>query len=88
MKTLDYSVPLNGSVAEEHSTGIYKKSQTVVDKIFNLRGGFAIVALTGRTGSGCTTVAELLKKDFKSLSLPGPVRNATAITNDDRKYRI
>ena len=56
MKTLDYSVPLNGSVAEEHSTGIYKKSQTVVDKIFNLRGGFAIVALTGRTGSGCTTV--------------------------------
>ena len=46
MKTLDYSVPLNGSVAEEHSTGIYKKSQTVVDKIINLRGGFAIVALT------------------------------------------
>ena len=55
MKTLDYSVPLNGSVAEEHSTGIYKKSQTVVDKIFNLRGGFAIVALTAVSDNPIST---------------------------------
>lgn len=75
--------------AEEYSAEICNnKSQTVVDKIFNLRGGFAIIALTGRTGSGCTTVAELLTKDFRSLSLPDPVRTGSAITNEERKYRI
>lgn len=88
MNNLDTPVRQNEPALGEDSTQTCKKSQTVVDKIFDLRGGFAIVALTGRTGSGCTTVAELLTKDFKSLSFPGPVRNATTITNDDRKYRI
>ena len=88
MNNLDTPVRQNEPALGEDSTQICKKSQTVVDKIFDLRGGFAIVALTGRTGSGCTTVAELLTKNFKFLSLPRPVRNATTITNEDRKYRI
>lgn len=61
----------------------------IVRKIFNLRGKFAIIGLTGRTGSGCSTVAEILSKsNFNDLSLPIPNRNGNNLTNEDRKYQI
>lgn len=55
-----------------------------VEKIFAERKDFIIIGLTGRTGCGCSTVANLLAKDFKELQAPIPNGN----TIDDRQYRI
>lgn len=33
----------------------------VVKEIYKLRHNFIVIGLTGRTGSGCTTVADILK---------------------------
>lgn len=35
--------------------------------IFSERKDFIVIDLTGRTGSGCTSVAKLLNQSFKSL---------------------
>ena len=44
--------------------------ENIVDKIYKLRKNFVIIGLTGRTGSGCTTVAKILQtqhpEEFKT----------------------
>ncbi len=73
----------------ENVTETSKKKSSIVNKIFDLRGKFAIIGLTGRTGSGCSTVANILSKEhFDNLALPKPTRNGDALTNNDRKYQI
>lgn len=55
-------------------------------RLFDRRSNFILIGLTGRTGSGCTTAANLLTKDFEELKLPEPtIQGASA---EDRKYRI
>jgi dCMP deaminase len=58
-----------------------------LSKIFAHRESFIVVALTGRTGSGCSTVAKLLStKQFGDIpfpSIPTPPKN-----HEDRKDRI
>ncbi|CAN5506630.1 anti-phage dCTP deaminase [soil metagenome] len=55
-------------------------------KVFARRGDFVVIGLTGRTGSGCTTSATLLSKEFSNLRLPTvKTDNASA---EERKYRI
>ncbi len=62
---------------------------SIVSRIFDLRGKFAIIGLTGRTGSGCSTAAGILGAEhFEDLALPDPKRNGEALTNNDRKYQI
>ena len=65
-----------------------KMTSVAIDEIYRERERFIIVGLTGRTGSGCTTAAEILKTNtFKELSLQQP--KETAFSNcDERKYRI
>jgi deoxycytidylate deaminase len=61
----------------------------VINEIFNLRKNFVIIGLTGKTGCGCSTVADLLKnKDFKDLKFPEPSASNKGLQNDERKYRI
>lgn len=56
-------------------------------KVFAHRSSFIVIGLTGRTGSGCTTVADLLgSATFDSLELP-ELPNPPK-TNEDRKDRI
>ena len=44
-----------------------------IDTIYNEREKFIIIGLTGRTGSGCTTVSKILKKEkFTDLNLHEP----------------
>ena len=38
----------------------------VVDQIFKLRKDFIVIGLTGRTGSGCTTVAKIMSTEKAS----------------------
>ena len=61
---------------------------TSVNNIYDERNDFIIIGLTGRTGSGCTTVANILKtKKFDSLSLRTP-KSIGYENTDERKYKI
>lgn len=66
-----------------------ESKENVVDKIYKLRKNFVIIGLTGRTGSGCSTVAKLLRtqkpEEFKSEYRE---INSNPINNDVRKNRI
>ena len=58
-----------------------------INSIFSEKRKFIIIGLTGRTGSGCTTVADFLTMDFKELSAPRP-RYRDYKDDEERKYRI
>ena len=58
---------------------------TAVERIFQERKDFIIIGLTGRTGCGCTTVAQLLCKNFEDLQPPIPSDNESI---DGRAYSI
>lgn len=61
----------------------------VVDQIYKLRRNFIIIGLTGRTGSGCTTVADVLKtEDVNVLKSNYRILNSGFIDNNIRKNRI
>lgn len=55
------------------------------EKLFDKRKDFIIIGLTGRTGSGCSTVANLLIKD--NLLPPKPTES-DVLDNEKRKYKI
>ena len=54
--------------------------------IYELRKSFTIIGLTGRTGSGCSDVAELLKSGFIESKYIEPLKISS--DNTDRKYKI
>lgn len=60
----------------------------IIDQLYQLRSSFIVIGLTGRTGSGCSTISSLLSKEsFEEFNAPQPERGQN-ITNDARKYRI
>lgn len=66
-----------------------EEKKIIVDSIYKLRHKFLILGLTGRTGSGCTTVAKLLGSEtLEQFNAPRPSFNHAGITNDERKYNI
>lgn len=42
--------------------------ETKLDQLYSLRKNFTIIGLTGRTGSGCSELAEILSTDFDKVS--------------------
>lgn len=56
-------------------------------ELFGNRKKFIIIGLTGRTGSGCTTVAQLLSKDWNDFKAPKSMADDSSI-NEARKYKI
>ena len=61
----------------------------VIDEIYKLRENFILIGLTGKTGSGCTTVANILKtSDVSSLKTNYEDFREGQITNQVRKDRI
>lgn len=65
------------------------EKKIIVDSIYKLRHKFLILGLTGRTGSGCSTVAELLGSEtLEQFNAPKPSYHHKGITNDERKYNI
>lgn len=58
-----------------------------VKKVFDERSKFIVFGLTGRTGSGCSTTAELLANDFDGFSPPAQI-NCEKMTESDRQYNI
>lgn len=63
----------------------YKK---LVEEMYDSKSNFIVLGLTGRTGSGCTTVANILEKDkFKNLDLKTP-KEYDYKDAEERKYRV
>ena len=60
-------------------------ADSVVDSIYKLRQTFLLIGLTGRTGSGCSTIAKLLKGDFEELYAPSPCDYVAHHPNEKRK---
>jgi hypothetical protein len=59
-----------------------------LNSLYELRNRFIIIGLTGRLGSGCTTVANLITQStFDNCLFPIPVPSNRQ-TNEERKYRI
>ena len=58
-----------------------------ITKVYEERRDFIIIGLTGRTGSGCTTVADILREDFKNLKLKNP-KEYDYKNSKERKYSI
>jgi deoxycytidylate deaminase len=60
---------------------------TKLDKLYSLREDFSVIGITGRIGSGCSSISEILSTDFSQL-------NNTTIPTDhpqtirERKYEI
>ncbi|MBT9520910.1 MAG: hypothetical protein IV101_08430 [Dechloromonas sp.] len=58
-----------------------------LEQVFSHRASFVVIGLTGRTGSGCTTIAEILGSksvdDIELPELPNPPKS-----HEDRKDRI
>ena len=59
-----------------------------IESIYKEREDFIIIGLTGRTGSGCTTVSKILSTElFDDLSLKHP-KETDFSSNSERKYQI
>ena len=59
-----------------------------IDTIYSEREQFILIGLTGRTGSGCTTVSDILQAEtFEKLSLREP-KTTCFSDNNERKYQI
>jgi dephospho-CoA kinase len=58
-----------------------------IERLFTLRNQTVIIGLTGRTGSGCSTVADSLIQDVESFGLAIPKYHKVR-TNEDRKEEI
>jgi deoxycytidylate deaminase len=69
----------NGMIVKKESIS------TAIDRVFDETSDFIVVGLTGRTGSGCSTAAQLLSMD--TLSLPDVIHSHFR-ENEARKYRI
>ena len=62
-------------------------SGNIVEEIYKLRNSFLIIGLTGRTGAGCSTIAEYLKSDFTEFTCVEP-ENVPIENNERRAYKI
>lgn len=59
-----------------------------LDTIYKERRRFIVLGLTGRTGSGCTTLASLLTHDtFGEFNPPRP-KSSLFINDEERKYKV
>ena len=62
-------------------------SDNIVEEIYKLRNYFLIIGLTGRTGAGCSTIAEYLNSDFTEFTCVEP-EDVPIENNERRAYKI
>jgi dCMP deaminase len=55
--------------------------------VYNARESFIVIGLTGRTGSGCSTVANILSNDLDNISLR-EAKTSDYHDDEERKYQI
>lgn len=63
--------------------------KVAMDKVYEEKEKIVIVGLTGRTGAGCSTAANILKKDFQHLNLQYDRKDsAEKFKNEEYKFDI
>ena len=60
---------------------------TKLDKLYSLREDFSVIGITGRIGSGCSSISEILSTNFDDLKNTIPP-NSTPSSIRERKYEI
>ena len=64
------------------------EQNTIIDKVYESRERMIIIGLTGRTGSGCSTVAHILEKeDYETLDIKTP-KDRSFDNSEERKDYI
>ncbi|HIF9344239.1 TPA: anti-phage dCTP deaminase [Photobacterium damselae] len=58
-----------------------------LETVFKERSKFIVLGLTGRTGSGCTSLSDLLTKEFYDFNPPRP-KSSSFENDEERKYKI
>ncbi len=58
-----------------------------LSNFYHLRSDFTIIGITGRTGSGCSTIAGQFEKGFIETDYPNPT-DFSSIHNSYKKYQI
>lgn len=56
-----------------------------INTIYENRGNFIVIGLTGRTGSGCSSAAKILSETIENVKLPKP---KLCGDEEDTKYKI
>jgi deoxycytidylate deaminase len=60
-----------------------------LSELYNLRSNFTVIALTGRSGSGCSTIAKQINRGFSKADYPDPKEKDFDLKhNSYRKYEI
>lgn len=62
-------------------------SYKIIDHLYDAQKDFIILGLCGKTGSGVSTAASLLEKEFQDLNLPIPGYDNTNLI-ENHEYRI
>ena len=96
-KSKDTEFPEDATISESFTSSqtadtleVTEKStpKSPIDTIYEEREEFIIIGLTGRTGSGCTTVSNILSTEsFDDLNLHNP-KSTDFENNEQRKYQI
>jgi deoxycytidylate deaminase len=60
---------------------------TKLDKLYSLREDFSVIGITGRIGSGCTDIANILQTEFDKLDKVIAASDKS-LTAQQRKYKI
>jgi deoxycytidylate deaminase len=63
------------------------QSQKGLNKLYEERGNFILIGLTGRIGSGCSSAAKILEQAFWDIDFPLPRRDDFKDA-EERKYKI
>ncbi|AFR03024.1 hypothetical protein PEC301653_14220 [Pectobacterium carotovorum subsp. carotovorum] len=61
--------------------------KSAINELYSEGDDFVLLGLTGRTGSGCSTVASILKSEKKDIK-PSLFNGDNPESNEDRKQKI
>lgn len=65
-----------------------EKMHLAAEEVYKNRDKFIVIGLTGRSGSGCSTVADLLSRSFSELDLPKVCVSGTTSDHDRKRLII
>lgn len=63
---------------------VIEKRKNIIN-VLSQKEDFIVIALTGRMGSGCSTVADILTKKFDDLNMPWPVPGYRGMRDDEER---
>lgn len=78
---------MESNVRKNEKNVAQEKDKLIADVLFDARKEFIVLGLCGRTGSGVSTISDILTTSFEDLNLPAPSEAGTG-KSEDSEYRI